>query len=172
MPTPAYLSVKGSTQGDITSGAMTADSVANLSQSSHENEALVLAVRHDVKIPTDPQSGAPTGQRVHTPVIITKVFDKSSPMLYKALTNNEILDEVTIKWYRPTAASGMEHYFTHKLEKATVVDIKAFMPNCQDPSQAHFTHLEEVSFAYKKITWTHVIAKTEQSDDWTTAVGS
>jgi len=170
MPTPAYLYVKGKVQGEITKGAMSEESVATMAQSGHDNEALVLALTHDVNIPRDPRSGSPTGQRVHTPVIITKVFDKSSPLLYKALVTNEILSEVTIKWYRPSTSSGMEHYFTHKLEGATVVDIKAIMPNCQDPGQAHFTHLEEVSFAYEKITWTHVLGKTEQMDSWKTTI--
>ncbi|WP_252724590.1 type VI secretion system tube protein Hcp, partial [Acinetobacter baumannii] len=36
---------------------------------------------HEVIIPRDPQSGQPTGQRVHKPVVITKVFDKASPLL-------------------------------------------------------------------------------------------
>ncbi len=170
MPTPAYLYVKGIKQGDITNGAMSPQSVGSLAQDGHDKEALVLALRHEVNIPQDTRSGAATGQRVHNPVVITKVFDKSSPLLYKALVTNETLPEVTIKWYRPSTSADMEHYFTHKLENALVVDIKAVMPNCQDPSQAHFTHLEEISFAYQKITWTHVIGKTEHTDDWKTAV--
>jgi len=47
-----------------------------------------------------------------------------------------------------------------------LVDIKSHMPNCQDPSQAHFTHLEEVSFTYRKITWTHEVSNTSSFDDW------
>ncbi|MDV3443847.1 type VI secretion system tube protein Hcp, partial [Pseudomonas otitidis] len=36
-----------------------------------------------------PQSGQPTGQRVHKPLMITKVFDKSSPLIFNALTSGE-----------------------------------------------------------------------------------
>ena len=166
MPTPAYLSIEGATQGKITEGAFTLDSVGNIYQEGHENEILVQAFNHTVTVPTDPQSGQPTGQRVHAPLTITKVFDKSSPLLYNALTTGETLPTCEIKWYRTSAAGKQEHYFTIKLEDAIITNITAHMPNCQDPQQAHFTHLEDVSFNYRKVTWTHEIAATSGSDDW------
>ena len=166
MPTPAYLSIKGATQGNITEGAFTEDSVGNVYQEGHENEILVEAFSHTVTVPTDPQSGQPTGQRVHKPLTITKVFDKSSPMLYKALSSGERLTTCEIKWWRTSSTGTQEHYFTIKLEDAIITNITARMPNCQDPSQAHFTHLEDVSFSYRKITWTHEVGSTSGEDDW------
>ncbi len=94
-------------------------------------------------IPRDPQSGQPTGQRVHKPVVITKVFDKASPLLLAALTSGERLTKVEIQWYRTSAAGTQEHYYTTVLEDAIIVDIKDYMHNCQDPGNAHFTHLED-----------------------------
>lgn len=58
-----------------------------------------------------------------------------------------------------------EHYF-YKLEDAIIVDIKDHMHNCQDPANAHFTHLEDVAFTLYKITWTHEVSGTSGSDDW------
>jgi len=168
MPTPAYVTIEGTSQGLITADNFTADSVGNIWQEGHENEAIVQAFQHEVIIPRDPQSGQPTGQRVHQPVVLTKIFDKSSPLLYNALCNGEVLSKVEIKWWR-TAMDGMqEHYFTHVLTDAVLVDIKAFMPNCQDPGQAHFTHLEELSMSYRRIEWTHEVAGTTGEDDWRT----
>ena len=166
MPTPAYMSIEGTTQGLITANAFTADSVGNIYQEGHENQVLVQAFRHEVIIPRDPQSGQPTGPRVHHPVIITKVFDKSSPLLFEALTSGEVLTKVEIKWYRTSMAGKQEHYFTHILTDAVIVDIDSSMPNCQDPGQAHFTHLEDVAMTYRKIEWTHEVAGTSGSDDW------
>jgi len=166
MPTPAYMSVTGANQGLITENAFTEGSVGNIFQEGHENEVLVQAFRHEVIIPRDPQSGQPTGQRVHNPLTITKVFDRSSPLLYTALTSGEKLTEVVIKWYRTSASGTQEHYFTTKLEDAIITNIASYMPNCQDPNQRHFTHLEDVSFTYRKITWTHEAESTEGSDDW------
>jgi type VI secretion system secreted protein Hcp len=147
MPTPAHMMIEGTKQGNITQGTLTEDRVGNIWQEAHQDEILVQAMRHTVMIPTDPQSGQPTGQRVHQPLTVTKVYDKASPLLYNALTSGERLSMIKIKWYRTTPEGMQEHYFTHELEDAVIVDITAHMPNCQDPSQAHFTHLEDVTFS-------------------------
>ncbi|RMK29079.1 hypothetical protein IPC95_14185 [Pseudomonas aeruginosa] len=128
--------------------------------------------RRALHLPQDhlPQSGQPTGQRVHKPVVITKVFDKASPLLLAALTSGERLTKVEIQWYRTSAAGTQEHYYTTVLEDAIIVDIKDYMHNCQDPGNAHFTHLEDVHFTYRKITWTHEVSGTSGSDDWRSPV--
>ncbi len=73
------MSITGTKQGLITAGAFTEDSVGNTYQEGHEDQVMVQGFNHEVIIPRDPQSGQPTGQRVHKPVVITKVFDKASP---------------------------------------------------------------------------------------------
>ncbi|ALS13514.1 hypothetical protein AOU28_18905 [Pseudomonas aeruginosa] len=103
-------------------------------------------------------------------VVITKVFDKASPLLLAALTSGERLTKVEIQWYRTSAAGTQEHYYTTVLEDAIIVDIKDYMHNCQDPGNAHFTHLEDVHFTYRKITWTHEVSGTSGSDDWRSPV--
>ncbi|GFM64448.1 Hcp family type VI secretion system effector [Pseudomonas cichorii] len=168
MATPAYMSITGEKQGLITAGAFTSDSVGNTYQEAHEDEVMVQGFSHVVTIPRDPQSGQPTGQRIHTPLCITKVFDKASPLLLEALTAGECLSEVVIKWYRTSSTGTQEHYYTTKLEDAIIVEIKDYMLNCQDPGNAHFTHLEDVHFSYRKIIWTHEKAGTNGSDDWRT----
>ena len=92
MPTPAYMSIEGEMQGLITAGNFTEPSVGNIYQEGHEDQILVEAFKHNIILPRDPQSGQPTGQRVHQPVTITKVFDKCSPLLYSALTLLKSLD--------------------------------------------------------------------------------
>ncbi len=72
------VSITGTKQGLITAGAFTEDSVGNTYQEGHEDQVMVQGFNHEVIIPRDPQSGQPTGQRVHKPVVITKVFDKAS----------------------------------------------------------------------------------------------
>ncbi len=166
MPTPCFMTIEGSNQGPITQGAFTEDSVGNTYQEGHEDEILVQAFDHTVTVPTDPQSGQPTGQRVHKPLTITKVFDKSSPLLYAALTTGERLTTCQIKWYRTSVTGTQEHYFTIALEDAIITNIRARMPNCQDPAMSSFTHLEDVSFSYRRITWTHEVGGTEGTDDW------
>lgn len=169
MPIPAYMTIEGASQGDISGGAMSEESVGIVYQEDHADEILVQAFSHNIIIPRDPQSGQPTGQRIHQPLTITKIFDKSSPMLYQALTTGERLTECEIQWFRNSPDGELEHYFTIALEDAVIVDIKAVMANCLDPASAHLTHMEEVSFAYSKIEWTHEIAGTSGADDWRAA---
>ena len=83
MPTPAYISIEGATQGNITQGAFTEASVGNIWQEGHENEILVQAIEHRVTIPRDPQSGQPSGQRVHLPFKFTAPLNKATPLLYE-----------------------------------------------------------------------------------------
>lgn len=65
MPTPAYIAIEGATQGNITTGSFTAESVGNIYVEGHEDQILVQEVNHNVTVRTDPQSGQPAGQRVH-----------------------------------------------------------------------------------------------------------
>ncbi|WP_433737948.1 Hcp family type VI secretion system effector [Pseudomonas putida] len=166
MPTPAYLVINGNRQGLITAGTFTPESVGNVYQEGHEDKILVQAFHHQITVPRDPQSGQPTGQRVHKPLMISKVFDKSSPLIFNALTSGELLDSCRIAWYRTSSAGKQEHYFSIELEDAVIVDVQTRMPSCQDPNMAHFTHLEDVYFTYRKITWTHEVCGTSGSDDW------
>ena len=166
MPTPAYISIHGQAQGHITQGAFTSDSVGNVYVEGHEDEILVQEVDHQITTPTDPQSGQPTGQRVHKPLIFTCALNKASPMLYQALATGEMLPTVEVKWFRTSVDGKQEHFFTTKLEDATVVDIHTVLPHAQDSSNANYTQLIKTSLAYRKVSWSHVVAGTEASDDW------
>ncbi len=77
MPTPCYISITGQTQGNITAGAFTADSVGNIYVQGHEDEMLVQEFLHNVTVPTDPQSGQPAGQRAHKPFIFYRGAEQS-----------------------------------------------------------------------------------------------
>ena len=97
MPTPCYISIQGKSQGNLTAGAFTADSVGNIYVQGHEDEMLVQAFEHLVSVPTDPQSGQPAGQRVHRPFRFTVALNKAVPLLYNALASCEMLPTVTLK---------------------------------------------------------------------------
>ena len=86
MSQPVYIKVKGSTQGLISSGASTEASIGNRYQSGHEDEIMAQEVSHIVTVPVDPQSGQPSGQRVHKPFSFTTSLNKAVPLLYNALT--------------------------------------------------------------------------------------
>ncbi|EPJ0730606.1 Hcp family type VI secretion system effector [Morganella morganii] len=166
MPTPCYIAIEGKTQGNITAGAFTAESVGNIYVQGHEDEMLVQQFDHIVTVPTDPQSGQPSGQRAHRPFKFTVAMNKAVPLLYNALASGEMLPTVELKWYRTSVEGKQEHFFTTALEDATIVNIDCKMPHCQDPSKSDYTQLIEVSLAYRKISWDHTVAGTSGADDW------
>jgi len=157
MPMPCNLTVEGQKQGKIE---------GSCEFQGREGTILVEAMTHEVYIPRDPHSGLATGKRVHQPLTITKLYDKASPKLYQALCSGEHMKNVTIKWYRIRPTGEEEHYFTHKLEDAIVVSVKAWMPNVLDKEKESFSHMEDVSFTYSKITWTWEIDGVEAQDAW------
>lgn len=157
MPMPAHMTLEGENQGTID---------GSCDQSGRENTILIQALTHQVRIPRDPQTGLATGKRVHEALTVTKVYDKSSPKLYQALCTGEHMTTVEIKWYRIDPSGAEEHYFTHKLEDAIIVDIKAWMPNCLEPATESLSHMEDVSFTYRKIIWTWEVDGIESEDDW------
>jgi len=159
MALPAYLTLAGERQGPI---------VGSCKQKGREDTILVEAVDHEVSIPRDSQTGLATGKRVHHPLTILKLVDRSSPLLYMALTSGEHMKTVELKWYQINEKGQEENYFTTSLEDAIIVAIKAFKKNCQDPAQSHLGDMEEVSFTYRKIIWRAMKDGVESEDDWST----
>ena len=168
MPIPAYIKITGAKQGDMSAGALSSSSVGTFAQKSHEDEILVQAIGLHVTKPVDSQSGQATGVRQHKPVVFTKLMDKSSPLLWQALCSGEQLN-IECCYFRTAQAGGMEKYFSVKWSEALLVDGKAYYPLAISPDNAAIPHLEDWSFSYKKIEWTHEIAGTSGADDWNNA---
>src|SRR4051812_9196262 len=92
----AYLKMKGAKQGDI-KGSVT--------QKGREGKIMVIAVSHEIVSPRDVASGQATGKRMHKPFVITKEVDKSSPLLYNALVNNENITDWELQFWHPQMAA-------------------------------------------------------------------
>jgi len=103
---------------------------------------------------------------VHKPLTFTSALNKASPLLYQALATGEMLPTVEVRWFRTSTDGKQEHFFTTKLEEATVVDIHTVLPHAQDSENENYTQLIKTSLAYRKVSWSHVVAGTEASDDW------
>jgi type VI secretion system secreted protein Hcp len=158
----AYLKMKGQKSGDI-KGSVT--------ERGRENSIGVIAVTHSIVSPSDPQSGLPTGRRMHKPFIITKELDKSTPLLYNILCTNENIPEWTLQFWSPqlgpTSATGSEvQNYTIRLMNATIAEITFIKPNVRDQALVQIKDYEQVSFTYQKIEWTWVAGGITASDLW------
>lgn len=166
MPTPAYMTIEGVTQGDISAGGMSTDSVGTLSNSTHENAVQIQEFELGVEIPTDPQSGQPTGRRIHKGARVVKYIDKASPMLLQAIATGEQLTKVEVQFFRTSASGQQEHYYTVSLGEASLVTYRPYFPNALDAASDAYSHMEELVFQYKEITVTHEVAGTSGGDSW------
>lgn len=158
----AYMYAKGQKSGQIKGG---------ITQKGREDSVGVIAVSHSIISPRDPQSGLPTGQRMHKPFVITKELDKSSPILYNVLCTNENLTEVTIKFWTPqlraTVGVGQEvQHYTVKLTNANISSLDFRMANIRNPELVKFAEYEEIAFTYQKIEWTWNDGGITAMDDW------
>jgi type VI secretion system secreted protein Hcp len=153
----AYLKIKGQTQGPI-KGSVT--------QTGREDKIMVIAVNHEVVSPRDAASGLPTGKRMHKPFVITKEIDKSSPLLYNVLVNNENITEWELQFFCPSNTGKEDNHYTIKLTNANIASINFRMPNNKHPELMKFAEYEEVAFTYQKIEWTWIKGGITAMDDW------
>jgi type VI secretion system secreted protein Hcp len=158
----AYLKLKGQTSGDV-KGSVT--------QKGREGKIMVHAYTHDIVLPRDAASGLPTGKRMHKPLTITKEIDKSSPVLYQIMVNNENIPEWKLEFWAPqvkaATGSGAEvQHFTIKLTNANIAQINECMLDNKIPGNIPIPLMETVSFTYQKIEWTWMDGGITANDDW------
>ena len=136
-----FLKVKAAKQGDIK---------GDVTEKGKEGQIRVTAYAHEIVSPRDVASGMATGKRQHKPFVITKEIDKASPLLYNALSSNEMLPEVTLSFYRPAkAGSGASaQWYTIRLSNAIISGIKSWTDDKGQP-------FEDVSLVYQRIAWTY-----------------
>ena len=157
MPTTVYVTMKGVKSGDITGDSTVKHREGNIE---------VMQFDHDIRKPTDTFTGQTTGHRIHSPIVLWKAMDQSSPILYNVLCEGETLSEVNIKLYETDPAGGERQRFNIKLENAHVAEIKTFMPNTKDSEREHYAYHEAVSLTYSRITWEDKAFQKVATDDW------
>ncbi|MEO5619078.1 MAG: type VI secretion system tube protein TssD [Candidatus Eisenbacteria bacterium] len=162
----AYLKLKAQKQGEIKGG---------VTQKGREGRIAVIAVSHEIVSPRDAASGLPTGKRMHKPFVITKELDKSTPILYNVLVNNENVTEWELQFWAPqlkaTTGSGVEvQHYSVKLANANVASIAFRMPNNKHPDLMKYAEYEEIAFTYQKIIWTWNDGGITAEDDWESPV--
>jgi type VI secretion system secreted protein Hcp len=132
----------------------------------------VIAVSHSIVSPRDPQSGLPTGQRLHKPFVFTKELDKATPLLYNIICTNENITSAIFKFWSPqksiaTQGTGSEfQHYTVELTNANIASYDFRMANIRHPDLVKFAEYEEVALTYQKIQWTWNDGGITAADDW------
>lgn len=112
-------------------------------------------------------SGLATGRRQYEPITIRKRIDKSSPLLFKTLTENQAI-EGEFKFFRPnpTGDGTTEQYFTVAIKQGRLSSIKRVSPDCLDPASSNSPALEEVTFVFHTISLTYTNGGVQHEDTW------
>ncbi len=159
MALAAYLSIVAERQGPILGG---------VTQKGREGKILVIAVQHEIVCPRDPQSGMPTGKRMHKPFSIIKELDCSSPLLYQLICTNENIRDARIDFWTTTPTGQEKQHYTVHLTNANITAINFKMANIRSSKLVRLAEYEEIAFTYQKIEWTWNEGNKSASDDWET----
>jgi len=126
-----------------------------------------LYFEDSVRTAREKGTGMATGRRTYNPIIIRKRIDKSSPLLAKALCNNEVI-EATFKFFRPSPAGDgtAQQFFTVEIAEGRINSIKRVSPDTIDPASASEPPTEEVGFVFHTITWTYEDGGIVHTDNW------
>ena len=132
-----------------------------------ENSIECIFFEDSVRTAREKGTAMATGRRTYEPLRVVKRIDKSSPLLAKALCNNEVI-EGTFKFFRPNPAGDgtTEQFFTVEIAEGRIASIIRRVPNCIDPASASEPPTEEVSFVFHTITWTYEPSGAMHTDNW------
>jgi type VI secretion system secreted protein Hcp len=126
-----------------------------------------LYFEHEVGTAREAGSGLATGRRQYKPIVIRKRIDKSTPLLAKALCDNEKV-EGTFKFFRPnpTGDGTTEQFYTISFKNGRLASFKQISPDSSQPALSTMPELEEVSIIFHTIDWTYTDGGITHTDTW------
>jgi type VI secretion system secreted protein Hcp len=112
-------------------------------------------------------SGMATGRRRYEPIHIRNRIDKSTPLIYKAMAENQVVDGV-FKFYRPnpTGDGTTEQFYSVEIKQGRIAAVKNWVPDCIDPVSSNLPPMEEVQFVFHTIIWTYTNGGVTHQDTW------
>lgn len=122
---------------------------------------------HMVNTARETASGIATGRRTYEPIMIRKRIDKSSPLIAKALTTNQVI-EGKFLFFRPNPAGDgtTQQFYTVEIKDGRIGGIKQYVPDTTVEANAADHPLEEITFTFHAINWTWVDGGVSAEDSW------
>ncbi|MDY7067111.1 Major exported protein [Pseudomonas extremaustralis] len=157
MANHGYMTLIGETQGLISAGCSTQESIGNKCQEGHRDQIMVLSYNH--KMFNEGNLRAST----HGPVVITKNIDKASPLLASALSRREQLNCI-IDFYRTSQFGQKQKYYTIDIRGCIIADLVLDVPHAVQLRDMETQ--EHLAIRYREIIWTHHLAGTSGYASW------
>ncbi|MBV6825820.1 Hcp family type VI secretion system effector [Pseudomonas sp. PD9R] len=151
------MTITGKVQGLISAGCSTPASIGNKFQAAHTDEIMLLSYSHNMS------NIGNISRSTHSPIILTKAVDKSSPLLAQALSNREEID-CTLRFYRVSSAGQQEKFYSVSISGGVIVDLTLEVPHAVLKNDAE--PQEHLAIRYRDITWTHHAAGTSGYSSW------
>ncbi|QSQ15049.1 type VI secretion system tube protein TssD [Myxococcus landrumensis] len=152
-----YLKANGSEiQGESTQTSL-----------GRENSIECLSYVQSVITAREAGSGMATGRRQYEPLRIIKRIDKSSPLLAKALVENQKIDAV-FKFFRPnpTGDGTTEQFYTVNIKDGRISSLKQIVPDTFIPATSQQPPHEEITFVFHTISWEYTNGGVSHEDQW------
>lgn len=134
-------------------GVIEGPSVYDLAKDSIE----IIEMRHEVTHEYNALHGTMAGNRKHSPFVVIKEIDMTTPILNELCANGRKLNEVQLIYYREDGKSPKPvPYFSWTLTDAYIVSVKPIPPRELGKLYEEYEDLlEEVSFSYQHLKWEH-----------------
>lgn len=132
-----------------------------------ENSIECTYYEQAVKTAREAGSGMATGRRQYEPLNIRKRIDKASPLIAKALVENQVI-EGEFKFFRPNPDGDgtTEHFYTVKVKQGRIASQKQIVPDTIVPASSTEPPMEEVAFVFHTISWRFERGGIEHEDTW------
>lgn len=157
VPIPLHLWLKDSSGSHIRGSSQV---------EGREGSIEVLSFTHGMISPADGVTGKLLGNRMHWPLMVEKEIDRSSPVLYMALSRCHTLKSAEIKWYRVDDSGREIEYFNMMMRNVKIVAVTPRVSNIKDSSSQTHNHLEQIELRYEEITWTYLDGNLQYRDAW------
>ncbi len=160
MAETVHLFLKAKNTGDI---------AGESSQTSlgRENSIECLELEWSVETAREAGSLKATGRRTYRDLRIRKRIDKATPLILKALCDNEEVD-ATFRFFRPDPGGTGEtqQYYTLVGQKGRITKFGQFSPNSLDPASSTAPDLEDVCFRFHSLRFVYEADGVEHEDTW------
>lgn len=132
-----------------------------------ENSIECLFFESGVVTAREAGSGMATGRRQYQPILIRKRIDKSTPLIAKALCNNEVIEGI-FKFFRPNPAGDgtTQQFFTMYIKQGRVESQRIWSPDTIVPATSTEPPQEEIGFVLHTIGWTYEDGGVMHEDTW------
>jgi type VI secretion system secreted protein Hcp len=132
-----------------------------------ENSIECLSFSHEIKTAREATSGLASGRRQYEPLRITKRIDASSPLLLKAMVENQRIDG-EFRFFRPNPIGdgNTQPFYTITIADGRIAGMKQMSEDTLNPAQSVRPPLEEVTFVLETISWTYLPTGATHEDSW------